>query len=108
MSRNEHSQQTYPASEGTIIMVESAQDWPDWWNWELDCSNSHLVKRMIDRSFNETDLREMLQKAYSFHEQIGTGRFIVDTVHASHKWRVVVEPNATALVLIVVTAYPLD
>ena len=39
-------------------MVES----PDWWSWELELS-AHLLKRMMDRQFNEADLRLMLDDA---------------------------------------------
>jgi hypothetical protein len=37
-------------------------DWPDWWEWELEIS-PHILKRMVDRSFSETDLRLMLEAA---------------------------------------------
>ena len=37
-------------------VVRSQRDWPEWWQWELDCSNPHLAKRMIDRGFSETEL----------------------------------------------------
>jgi len=37
------------------------ENWPDWWDLELDCSNPHLAKRMIDRSFNEIELRAAKQ-----------------------------------------------
>jgi hypothetical protein len=47
-------------------MVSSPPIWPDWWEWELDCSNPHLAKRMVDRSFNEADLRDMLERATGF------------------------------------------
>ena len=32
---------------------------PDWWDWELEIS-SHCLKRMSERSFNETDLRTLV------------------------------------------------
>ncbi len=37
-------------------------DWPDWWSGELELS-AHLLKRMMDRQFNEADLRLMLDDA---------------------------------------------
>ena len=40
----------------------SADEWPDWWNFELELS-SHLLKRMVDRDFTEVDLRAMLDRA---------------------------------------------
>ena len=96
------------SSEETIGVVASQQNWPDWWSWELDCSNPHLAKRMIDRSFSETDLREMMQNAHNFHSDLATGRFIIETTHRSRAWEVIVEPDTVAKVLIVVTAYPVD
>ena len=35
---------------------------PEWWEWDLELS-SHLLKRMVDRDFNEPDLRAMLETA---------------------------------------------
>jgi hypothetical protein len=38
----------------------ASQDmWPVWWRWELEIT-PHMAKRMIDRQFNETELRTML------------------------------------------------
>ncbi len=38
------------------------QQWPEWWDWELELC-PHLLKRMMDRQFNEIDLRKMLNHA---------------------------------------------
>jgi len=62
-------------------VVTSRQNWPDWWDWELDCSNPHLAKRMLDRSFTETDLRDMLESATAFRPGAEAGRFIIETSH---------------------------
>ena len=35
--------------------------WPEWWDWELELS-PHLLKRMLDRGFTESDLRRMLEQ----------------------------------------------
>jgi hypothetical protein len=86
-------------------VVASEVSWPSWRGWELDCSNPHLAKRMLDRSFSETDLRDMLERASSFRPDAVLGRFIVETVHADARWEVIVEPDAAAEILIVVTAY---
>ena len=84
------------------------ENWPDWWDWELDCSNPHLTKRMIDRSFNEVDLRDMLERAISYSADSTIGRFRLQTMHLSRAWEVVVEPDRDSKVLVVVTAYPMD
>jgi len=86
-------------------MVSSRRSFPEWWDWELDCSNPHLVKRMIDRSFNETDLREMLEVATAYRADIDPGRWIISSVHNSQPWEIIVEPQLPERVLLVVTAY---
>jgi hypothetical protein len=83
----------------------SRENWPDWWEWELDCANPHLAKRMLDRSFNETDLRDMLEHAKSYRPDVEPGRWIIVTSHRSQPWEVIVEPDPITRVLIVITAY---
>jgi hypothetical protein len=61
---------------------------------------------MLDRSFSETDLREMLQAATAFRPDADPRRWIIETKHANSRWEVVVEPDAAVQKLIVVTAYP--
>lgn len=80
-------------------------DWPDWWSWDLEVT-PHLLKRMIDRQFNEADLRSMLEVATRFRPSSEEGRFIIETIHDHRSWEVVVEPDPAICVLIVVTAYP--
>jgi hypothetical protein len=82
-------------------------EWPDWWSWELEFT-PHLLKRMVDRRFNEVDLRIMLDSATDFYENHEQGRFVVETKHNGRNWAVIVEPSPSDEVLIVVTAYPLD
>ena len=82
------------------------QNWPQWWQWEVDCSNPHLAKRMIDRSFSETELREMLEAATAYRPDPSPGRWIIETRHTNAAWEVIVEPDAQEQKLIVVTAFP--
>jgi hypothetical protein len=86
-------------------VVTSNVNWPEWWQWELDCSNPHLLKRMLDRSFSETNLREMLETATGYRADAAPGRFIIEAVRAGQSWEVIVEPDAVARILIVITAY---
>jgi hypothetical protein len=81
--------------------------WPDWWSWELEFT-PHLMKRMVDRRFNEVDLRLMPDTAAGFHENHEENRFVIETTHDGRRWAVIVEPSTDDAVLIVVTAYPLD
>ena len=82
-------------------------DWPDWWDWDLEFS-SHLLKRMVDRGFLETDLREMMERASGFREDFESGRWIVDTTHDSTAWQVIVEPDDHDKLLVVITAFPIE
>src|SRR2546421_1176896 len=95
------------SSQENDSVVPSQQNWPQWWQWELDCSNPHLAKRMIDRSFSETDLREMLEAATAYRPDVAAGRWVIETMRLAVQWEVVVEPEIPTQQLIVVTAYPL-
>lgn len=79
--------------------------WPDWWSWELELT-PHVEKRLEDRSFTETDLRSMLQRATGHRLDHVEGRFLVETRHAGAAWHVIVEPDDEAQLPVVVTCYP--
>jgi len=79
-------------------------DWPEWWTWELELP-PHLLKRMIDRGFNETDLRAMLDAAAGHRPDHEAGRYVITTRHAGGPWEVIVEPDARTVTLVVLTAY---
>jgi hypothetical protein len=88
-------------------MVRSNVNWPEWWSWELDCSNPHLAKRMLDRQFNETDLRDMLQRATAYRPDASPGRWVIRSSRNKISWEIIAEPNIIAKFLIVVTAFPI-
>ena len=67
-----------------------------------------MLKRMIDRQFNEIDLRKMLHHAESHRQDILDGRWIIATHHLQRPWEVIVEPDSTSNLLVVVTAYPVS
>ena len=79
--------------------------WPTWWDWELEPS-AHVLRRMVDRDFSEIDLRRMLQEATAPRPDIEVGRWVVATSHAGRPWEVIVEPDESVGLLVVVTAYP--
>lgn len=87
--------------------MNSMHPWPEWWNFELVIS-SHAVDRMDERGFSEVDLRTMLEDATGFRPSIVPGRFLVETRHESEAWEIVVEPDQSERVLVVVTAYWLE
>lgn len=77
---------------------------PDWWDWELELT-PHLLKRRVDRGFNEADARTMLEDAQNILPQ-GNGRFRVETALEGKSWIAVVEPDSGDRVILVITAYP--
>jgi hypothetical protein len=66
----------------------------------------HVLERMVDRVFTETDLRWMLHRARGLRSSGGALGWIVETRHRSRAWEVVLELEPEARLLIVVTAYP--
>jgi hypothetical protein len=88
----------------TIMDFESLG--PDWWNWDLEIT-PHLLKRMIDRQFSELDLRVMLADAREIKPE-PEGRYRIVTRRDSRIWNVIVEPDFTDQVVLVITAYPRD
>lgn len=81
--------------------------WPEWWPWELELS-AHLLRRMEDRGFTEVELREMMQEAEGYREDIVEGRWIIETRHKRKRWEVIIEPDHAVELLVVVTAYPVS
>ena len=81
-------------------------NWPAWWDWELEIS-PHAEKRMEERDFTEIDLREMVQRAHAFElDEIG-GRYVIQTRGQQSDWKIIVEPDETDHLLVVVTAFPI-
>lgn len=70
--------------------------------------SAHLLKRMDDRSFNEVELRRMLEHARGHRADILEGRFVIDARHAGQPWEVIVEPDEVGRLLVVITAYPVE
>ena len=87
-------------------MIDKLAQWPEWWEWQLELT-PHLLKRMADRQFNEVDLRTMLAVA-THCESEPDGRFIIYSEWGGRHWEVVVEPDYTDRVLLVITAYARD
>ena len=88
-------------------MLVGRRRWPEWWDWELELS-PHLLKRMGDRRFTEVDVRRMLHVATRLRRDIEPGRWVAVTRHRRARWEVIVEPDADAQMLVVITAYPAE
>ena len=61
-----------------------------------------------DRDFTEIDLREMLERAQGYGPDVVAGRWVIATRYRRRRWEVIVEPDADARLLVVVTAYPVE
>ena len=79
--------------------------WPEWWDWELEFT-PHLLKRMLERQFNEVDLRTMLEYAQAYHQDVVADRWVIETRYEGYPWEVIIEPDIDSELLVVVTAYP--
>ncbi|MHB1157548.1 MAG: DUF4258 domain-containing protein [Phycisphaerales bacterium] len=89
-------------------MATGAFRWPDWWEWELDTGSPHLAKRMRDRQFSETDLRQMVDVATNLQPNHEPNRWVVRTTLHHAPWEIIVEPLPDEQVLLVITAYPVQ
>lgn len=80
---------------------------PEWWDWELVFSG-HAELRMEQRGVSEVDVRSMLQAARGYSPSVVLGRFMIDTAQAGRPWVVIVEPDRTECLLVVVTVYEVN
>ena len=62
---------------------------------------------MEDRRFSEVDLREMLDRAQGWRQDVVEGRWVIETKHRRRAWEVIVEPDDSVELLVIVTAYPI-
>jgi hypothetical protein len=62
---------------------------------------------MADRDFNEIEVRDMLSVATSLRKDVVPDRWVIQTSHRRKPWEVIVEPDAGAQLLVVITAYPI-
>lgn len=78
-------------------------EWPLWWNWDIEVS-PHALKRMAERDFTELDLRRMLDVAQTIDTDIAPGRWRLRTRLRRRPWEDIVEPDAEAQHVVVITA----
>jgi hypothetical protein len=77
---------------------------PEWWNWELSFTG-HAELRMEQRGVTEVEVRAMLERATWLEASVVEGRFMIPTRRDQSAWIVIVEPDADASLLVVVTVY---
>lgn len=90
-----------------MSVTDGQSNLPDWWSWELELS-THVIKRMKDRSFTETDLRAMIEDVYELVPDVTPGRWLVRAALGGQEWAVIIEPDDGEQVVVVVTAYPVE
>ena len=66
------------------------------------------MKRMVDRRFNEVDVRGMLERATTYRRDIVADRWVIATRFRRSAWEVIVEPDVELELLVVITAYSLS
>jgi len=84
--------------------MTSKAAFPSWWSWELSFT-PHAELRMEQRGVTEVDVRAMLERATGFEPSVVEGRFMIHVTNNTRLWIVIVEPDADASLLVVVTAY---
>ena len=77
---------------------------PEWWSWEFALS-PHVLRRMEERGFTETDLRRMLNGVRSVRSDARAGRYRAHGRHRNHAWTIVLEPDPEARVVVVITTF---
>lgn len=77
---------------------------PEWWSWDLSFT-SHAELRMEQRGVTEVEVRAMLERPTGFEASVVEGRFMIRTRRGQSPWVVIVEPDAEARLLVVVTVY---
>lgn len=65
----------------------------------------HAELRMEQRGVTEVEVRAMLERATAFEASVVAGRFKIQTRRGQSSWIVIVEPDAEASLLVVVTVY---
>lgn len=61
---------------------------------------------MEDRSFTELDLRAMLEAAVGYRKDVAPGRWSIEARRGRKAWEVIVEPDESLKILVVITAFP--
>jgi hypothetical protein len=77
---------------------------PEWWNWDLSFTG-HAELRMEQRGVTEVEVRAMLENATGLEPNVVEGRFMIHVRHKQSPWIVIVEPDAMAKLLVIVTVY---
>ncbi|MGH9418969.1 MAG: DUF4258 domain-containing protein [Thermoanaerobaculia bacterium] len=77
---------------------------PEWWSWDLSFTG-HAELRIEQRAVTEVEVRAILERATGFEASVVEGRFMVHTRRGQSPRVVIVEPDAEANLLVIVTVY---
>jgi hypothetical protein len=61
---------------------------------------------MEDRRFTELDVRAMLEAATGYRRDVAPGRWVIEAKRGRTPWEIVVEPDRSLEILVIITAYP--
>ena len=61
---------------------------------------------MEDRDFNEVGLRVMMEQARAYRVDTIPRRWVIETNHRGENWEVIVEPDESERLLVIIKAYP--
>jgi hypothetical protein len=77
---------------------------PEWWNWPFVLT-PHVELRMEDRGLDEIGLRSILGRPAQLQRDRGGVRWRVTSAQNRASWTVVLEPDALARVVLVITVF---
>lgn len=60
---------------------------------------------MVQRNFNEIELREMLSRTEMYEKDIDENRFKINASFRNRRWEIIVEPDFDEKILVIITAY---
>jgi hypothetical protein len=80
---------------------------PRWWDWPFVLT-SHAEFRMEERGLGELEMRTLLQRPDRVWPDRKPGRWRAMGRAGGRRWTVVVEPDAPAGLVLVITAFQTD
>jgi hypothetical protein len=91
-------------SSTTMFGDEELRRLPEWWDWPFVLT-PHVELRMEERGLDEIGLRSILVHPTHLQRDRGGGRWRVTGLQNRASWTVVLEPDALARVVLVITVF---
>jgi hypothetical protein len=83
---------------------EALRGLPEWWNWPF-LLTPHVEFRMEERGLDEIGLRSLLARPVSLQRERPGVRWRVTGREGGASWTVVLEPDTSARVVLVITVF---